>query len=105
MSKDSNLDLNPIARRREELEVALNWKIIPELDQETEYRITIAYHTNSSKQENIKILGCYKGKVISEKVLKFFDKFLTDADGFGMLAETRTKDEVKNWDISFSRNK
>lgn len=105
MSIINNLDLNKVAQRREELEVALNWKIAPMLNKETEYRITIAYNTKVSEQENIKILGSYRGAEVPEKILKFFDKFLTDVNDFGMLAETKEKDHVKNWDISFSRNK
>lgn len=104
MSIINNLDLNKVAQQREELEVALNWKIAPMLNKETEYRITIAYNTKVSEQENIKILGSYRGAEVPEKILKFFDKFLVNADGFGLLAESRAKDDVKNWDISFSRN-
>lgn len=101
----NNLNLNKVEQRKDELEMVIRWKIIPQLHLETEYRVTIAYNTDEPNLQNIKILGFYKGFEISEKILKFFDKFLTNNDDFGLLVESREGDEVKNWDISFSRTK
>lgn len=100
-----NLHLAKAEQRKEELNVILKWKIVPQLTSESEYRVTIAYTSDSSKLENIKILGSYKGSEISNKILSFFDKFLTDVDSFGLLVESRNNDDVKNWDISFSKVK
>lgn len=105
MCKENNLDLNRVAQRREELDVVLKWKIVPMLKQDTEYRITIAYNPSSSKQENIKVLGFYKGSEVGEEILRTFDKYLNDTNSFGILAESKENDDVKNWEITFSRAK
>ncbi len=102
MNKDNNLDLAKAKQRREELEVVLNWKIVPKINLKDEYRLTIAYDNDSSKQVNVKVLGSYKGEEINAKVLEFFDSFLNRVDSFGLLVESRTNDDVKNWDITFS---
>ncbi len=102
MDKDNNLDLAKAKQRREELEVVLKWKIVPKLDLKDEYRITIAYDNDSSKQINIKVLGSYIGEEINSKILEFFDNFLSRVNSFGLLVESRNNDDVKNWDITFS---
>lgn len=103
MSNDNNL--SKTEQKRGELEVALSWRIVPQLNQEIEYRVTIAYTNEESKLQNIKILGLYKGYEVSEKILRFFDKFLADVNDFGLLLEARNGEELKNWDISFSKVK
>lgn len=105
MCENNNLVLNKPEQRKEELEIALTWKIIPQLSEEVEYRITIAYTDVSSDRENIKVLGFYKGTDVHSKILNFFDKFLQNVNDFGLLAESRDKTEFKNWDISFSRKR
>lgn len=105
MCENNNLVLNKPEQRKEELEVALKWRIVPKLSPEVEYRITIAYTDISSKQENIKVLEFHKGADVHVKILNFFDKFLQNVNDFGLLAESRDKTEFYNWDISFSRKK
>ncbi|MDF2865436.1 MAG: hypothetical protein K0R72_245 [Clostridia bacterium] len=102
MDKDNNLDLAKAKQRREELEVVLKWKIVPKLNLKDEYRLTIAYDNDSSKQINIKVLGSYIGEEINSKILEFFDSFLNRVNSFGLLVESRNNDDVKNWDITFS---
>jgi len=102
---DNNLDSQNSKQRKEELAAVLGWKIVPQINIEEEYRVTIAYNTNSSNSQDIKILGFYKGSEISGKILSFFDKFLTEVDSFGLLLEAKISQELKNWDISFSKIK
>jgi hypothetical protein len=103
LEKNNNLDSKKVEQRREELEMVLKWKIVPQLDNEDEYRVTVAYNTDSSNLENIKILGFHKGNKIPVKILAFFDEFLTNVNSFGLLVESRLDCELKNWDISFSK--
>jgi len=79
--------------------------VIPQLNLEKEYRVTIAYNTDSSNSQDIKVLGAYKGSQILKKILLFFDKFLVDVNSFGLLIESKENEELKNWDISFSKAK
>ena len=102
---DKNLDSKTAIIRKEELNVVLKWKIVPQIILEEEYRVTIAYSTGSSNSQDIKVLGYCKGSEISKKILSFFDKFLTQVTSFGLLLESRVNEEFKNWDISFSKNK
>jgi hypothetical protein len=102
---DNNLDSKKAKQRKEELNAVLGWKIVPQINLEDEYRVTIAYNTDSSNSQDIKVLGFYKGNEISAKILSFFDKFLTEVDSFGLLLEARVNEELKNWDISFSKVK
>ena len=105
MSKKDNLDLQKGEQRKDELEMVLKWKIVPQLNIVDKYRVTISYDINSSGSENIMVLGSYKGSEIPNKILAFFDKFLTDVGSFGLLVQSSISGEVKNWDISFSRYK
>ncbi|MDD2376957.1 MAG: hypothetical protein PHD15_06020 [Clostridia bacterium] len=105
MCKKDNLNLQSVEQRREELEMVLKWKIVPKLNIVDKYRVTIAYDINSSNSENIKVLGSYKGIEIPDKILEFFDEFLLDVSSFGLLVVSSTSNDVKNWDISFSKLK
>lgn len=99
-----NTNLTNAERKQDELEMVMRWKVIPKLNVDTEYRITIAY-TTTSGNETIKVLGSYFGSQVHLKIIKFFNKFLQEVESFGLLVEANDSDEVHNWDISFSRDK
>ena len=106
MSIENDLELPNVKKRKDELKMILEWRIKAQLNYIGEYRVTIAYNTGDAvKLENIKILGFCKGYEISDKILHFFDKFLSDVDSFGLLVESQNSVEVKNWEISFSNCK
>ena len=105
MSKKDNLDLQKVNQRKDELEMVLNWKIVPQINIVDKYRVTIAYGTSSANSKNIKVIGSFKGIEIPIKIHEFFDEFLQNVDSFGLLIESSTGDDIKNWDITFSNFK
>lgn len=105
MTKKDNTELSKVAERKDELEMVLKWKIVPQIDIVDKYRVTIAYGTNLSNSKNIRVLGSFKGTEIPTKINEFFDEFLQNVSSFGLLVESTTIDDVRNWEITFSKVK
>jgi len=105
MTKKDDVELSKVAERKDELEMVLKWKIVPKIDIVDKYRVTIAYGTNLANSKNIRVLGSFKGVEIPTKIIEFFDEFLQNVSCFGLLVESTTTDDVRNWEITFSKLK
>ncbi len=99
-----NLNLSKVNPKRDQLLNALKLSIVPKLNEEENYTITVAYNAKSSDNNFIKVVGVSKKEGVSDIIIKFYDWLLYDVDSFVLLIVTDSG-WINNWDITLLNHK